>query len=169
MLRIFCWSTVVLSVYLLLGFFGCYENWFGGPAGITEQTVYWLIRLGIVILIESIIFWIGIITVYLTSEQLGIRWRVLGIVCGWIPIAHLIMLHIIIKTVGNEVKMEKMRNERNQQRAGFAVCRTKYPILLVHGVFFRDFEHLNYWGRIPADCSKTERQSIMEIITVRRL
>lgn len=107
MLRIFCWSTVVLSVYLLLGFFGCYENWFGGPAGITEQTVYWLIRLGIVILIESIIFWIGIITVYLTSEQLGIRWRVLGIVCGWIPIAHLIMLHIIIKTVGNEVKWKK--------------------------------------------------------------
>ena len=151
MLKIFCWSTVVLSVYLLLGFFGCYENWFGGPAGITEQTVYWLVRLGIVVLIESIIFWIGIITVYLTSEQLGIRWRVLGIVCGWIPIAHLIMLHIIIKTVGNEVKMEKMRNERNQQRAGFAVCRTKYPILLVHGVFFRDFEHLNYWGRIPAE------------------
>ena len=22
---------------------------------------------------------------------------------------------------------------------------------MVHGVFFRDFEHLNYWGRIPAE------------------
>lgn len=27
----------------------------------------------------------------------------------------------------------------------------KYPVLMVHGVFFRDFEHLNYWGRIPAE------------------
>ena len=31
------------------------------------------------------------------------------------------------------------------------ICSTKYPILMVHGVFFRDFEHLNYWGRIPAE------------------
>lgn len=151
MLKIFCWSTVVLSLYLLFGFLGCYHKWFDGPYGITKQTVYWLVRLGIVILMESAIFWTGIITVYLTSEQLGIRWRVLGIVCGWIPIANLIMLHIIIKTVGAEVKMEKMRDRRNKERALQAVCRTKYPILMVHGVFFRDFEHLNYWGRIPKE------------------
>lgn len=151
MLKIFCWSTVVLSLYLLFGFLGCYHKWFDGPYGITKQMVYWLVRLGIVILMESAIFWTGIITVYLTSEQLGIRWRVLGIVCGWIPIANLIMLHIIIKTVGAEVKMEKMRDRRNKERALQAVCRTKYPILMVHGVFFRDFEHLNYWGRIPKE------------------
>lgn len=28
-------------------------------------------------------------------------------------------------------------------------CATKYPILLVHGMGFRDRKHLNYWGRIP--------------------
>lgn len=28
-------------------------------------------------------------------------------------------------------------------------CNTKYPILLVHGMGFRDRRHLNYWGRIP--------------------
>ncbi len=28
-------------------------------------------------------------------------------------------------------------------------CKTKYPILLVHGMGFRDRKHLNYWGRIP--------------------
>ena len=26
----------------------------------------------------------------------------------------------------------------------------KYPILMVHGMGFRDHKHLNYWGRIPA-------------------
>jgi len=29
-------------------------------------------------------------------------------------------------------------------------CDTRYPIVLVHGVGFRDIKHLNYWGRIPA-------------------
>lgn len=154
MLKLFCFTTVILSIYLLLGFFGLYQTWFGGPAGLKQQTSYWLIRLGIVILPENIIFWTGIITVYLTSEQLGIRWRVLGVVCGWIPVVHLIMLHVIIKTTGQEVKMEKMRAKRNKKRAKQAICRTKYPLLMVHGVFFRDFEHLNYWGRIPEELEK---------------
>ena len=30
------------------------------------------------------------------------------------------------------------------------MCKTKYPILLVHGTGFRDREKYNYWGRIPA-------------------
>ena len=154
MLKLFCFTTVILSIYLLLGFFGLYQTWFGGPEGLKQQTSYWLIRLGIVILLENIIFWTGIITVYLTSEQLGIRWRVLGVVCGWIPVVHLIMLHVIIKTTGQEVKMEKMRAKRNKKRAKQEICRTKYPLLMVHGVFFRDFEHLNYWGRIPEELEK---------------
>ena len=154
MLKLFCFTTVILSIYLLLGFFGLYQTWFGGPAGLKQQTSYWLIRLGIVILLENIIFWTGIITVYLTSEQLGIRWRVLGVVCGWIPVVHLIMLHVIIKITDQEVKMEKMRAKRNKKRAKQEICRTKYPLLMVHGVFFRDFEHLNYWGRIPEELEK---------------
>lgn len=28
-------------------------------------------------------------------------------------------------------------------------CQTAYPILLIHGIGFRDRKHLNYWGRIP--------------------
>ena len=26
---------------------------------------------------------------------------------------------------------------------------TKYPILMVHGMGYRDHKHLGYWGRIP--------------------
>lgn len=33
-------------------------------------------------------------------------------------------------------------------------CETKYPILLVHGVFFRDSTRINYWGRIPKELEK---------------
>lgn len=28
-------------------------------------------------------------------------------------------------------------------------CKTKYPIVLIHGTGFRDYKKLNYWGRIP--------------------
>jgi len=28
-------------------------------------------------------------------------------------------------------------------------CKSKYPIVLIHGTGFRDRKHLNYWGRIP--------------------
>ena len=28
-------------------------------------------------------------------------------------------------------------------------CATRYPILMVHGMGFRDRKHLSYWGRIP--------------------
>ena len=30
------------------------------------------------------------------------------------------------------------------------LCATRYPVLLVHGAFFRDVNWLSYWGRIPA-------------------
>ena len=33
-------------------------------------------------------------------------------------------------------------------------CNTKYPIVLIHGVGFRDRKYLNYWGRIPAALDK---------------
>lgn len=29
-------------------------------------------------------------------------------------------------------------------------AKLRYPVLLVHGMGFRDSKHLNYWGRIPA-------------------
>ena len=155
MLQIFYVTTLFAAIYLILGFCGFYERWFAnGPAGITVEKKYWLIRLCIIFLVEITIFWIGMISVYLTSQQLGIRWRVLGLICGWIPIAHLVMLHIIIRTVRREVKFEKLRAKRNAARADAQICKTKYPILMVHGVFFRDFEHLNYWGRIPAELTE---------------
>lgn len=97
----------------------------------------------------SILFWHGIIAVYCTSLQLGIRLRVIGILCGWIPIVHLFVLAHIIGTTTKEVNREIARTALDRSRADEKICATRYPVLLVHGVFFRDFEHLNYWGRIP--------------------
>lgn len=91
---------------------------------------------------------------YTTSIQLGFKYRILGIVCGCIPIINIYMLIKIIKTTTAEYKFEKEKIKINESRKEKQICKTKYPILLVHGVFFRDFKHLNYWGRIPDELKK---------------
>ena len=108
----------------------------------------------ILLLIEAILFWIGIIMVYCTSVQLGIRERVIGILVGWMPVIHLIALIHIIVVAGKECRTERKKDKLNVSRAAYKCCNTRYPILMVHGVFFRDFEYLNYWGRVPGELEK---------------
>ena len=103
------------------------------------------------LLIECIVFWNGMIRVYCTSVQLGIKTRALGLYFGMIPIANLIMLYKIIKITSAESEFELKKNETNSARREDQVCKTKYPILFVHGVFFRDLKLPNYWGRIPKE------------------
>ena len=120
---------------------------------IIKQKIIWGILIPLLIL-NFIIFWIGIILVYISSTQLGIKIRILGIMLGWVPIVNLIMLFKIVHICKNEIKFENDLIKRDLLRADEQICNTKYPILLVHGVFFRDSEHLNYWGRIPRELIK---------------
>ncbi|WP_455718965.1 esterase/lipase family protein [Anaerosporobacter sp.] len=137
-------SVTASVVYSIIGFVGKL------PIGsISSSPRLWIINTIFVILLESVIFWNGIIRVYTTSVQLGIRWRAVGLLCGFIPILNLIVLSIIIKKVSDETWFENDMILRNQKRGNDRICATKYPILLVHGVFFRDSSYLNYWGRIP--------------------
>lgn len=146
LLRIF----MVLLVVMIIGFL------VGGLAGalpwvmnIWVDTAFWLWYIAICVIVESTLFWFGIIMVYITANQLGIRWRVLGILLGWVPIANIVMLSYIIHVASKEYKFEKFRIKRDKERQAEQICKTRYPILMVHGVFFRDFKNLNYWGRIP--------------------
>ncbi len=101
-----------------------------------------------------VIFWNGIIRVYVTSVQLGITKRVLGIVFGWVLGLNIYYLTRIINICLNEVDVESEKILVNREREQDQVCKTKYPILMVHGVFFRDYRYLNYWGRIPSELKK---------------
>ncbi|NLK88018.1 MAG: triacylglycerol lipase, partial [Clostridiaceae bacterium] len=113
-----------------------------------------MISLVIVILAGSVLFWNGIIRVYCTSVQLGIKWRITGIVCGWMPIVNIYVLVKIIKIVLEEAEFETNKLELNMARKDKNICKTRYPLLLVHGVFFRDSRFFNYWGRIPSELKK---------------
>ena len=101
--------------------------------------------------VAFLLFWTGILTVYITSRQLGFKTRLWGILLGMVPVANVIMLFTILRITGMEADTELARCKLNKNRTTEQLCRTKYPLLMVHGVFFRDYKHFNYWGRIPDD------------------
>lgn len=101
------------------------------------------------ILASALLFCNGILCVYCTSSQMGIKWRVIGALCGMIPILNLIVLANIIRVAANEVAFEIQKERVARDPVLATACSTKYPIILVHGIFFRDNTLFNYWGRIP--------------------
>lgn len=105
----------------------------------------------VVAVLLILMFWIGMIQVYLTAVQLGLKHRVLAALCGWIPFVNIWYLMKIIRIVSDEVEFETEKWELDTVRAESEICKTKYPILMVHGVFFRDYRYVNYWGRIPKE------------------
>ncbi len=138
-LKVFVISTAVAIIYHLVKL----------PMLWQGEWKAWLWSALVAFGVEFVVFWNGMLCLYLCSIQLGIRWRVIGALCGLIPIIQLIVLHRILREVEAEVDLECIRLLRNRARRDERVCATRYPLLLVHGVFFRDSERLNYWGRIP--------------------
>ncbi len=138
-LRLFAWSLPFGVVYHIAAVFFLFPS----------RRMDWVWSAAVCACALSVVFWNGMLSVYLASVQLGVRRRAVGLLCGFIPVANLIMLRIIIKTVSDEVGFETEKAALDAARRGERLCRTKYPILLVHGVFFRDYKFPNYWGRIP--------------------
>lgn len=144
LLQLFLATTIFESLFIIL------HSIFMPPdnAGVGYH-IGRLISLFLLVLMETVLFWNGIIRVYTTSVQLGVKWRIIGIACGFIPFVHIWALCRIIAITSREAAFEEEKYLLDQTRAENCLCGTKYPILLVHGVFFRDFRFFNYWGRIP--------------------
>ena len=104
--------------------------------------------------VNALVFWNGILCVYLTSTQLGFRLRIIGALCGMVPVINLVVLFFIIRATAKECRFEAEKDLENLERKEDAICATKYPILMVHGVVFRDRKYFNYWGRIPAELER---------------
>lgn len=83
-----------------------------------------------------------------------------------------ILIAKICRIVAKEYEFETEKQELNEIRKENETCKTKYPLLLVHGVFFRDLKYFNYWGRIPKELMRNgatvyygEQQSAAAIAT----
>ena len=150
-LRVCLHGTVLLLAFELSTLISIAYHIYLAIATIMSDPMTFLWSALLCICVEAVVFWNGIITLYLSSVQLGIRQRLIGALCGMIPIVNLIVLNSMIHTVLEEVRFEQEKEELNTRRRDEQLCKTKYPILLVHGVFFRDNKHFNYWGRIPKE------------------
>lgn len=153
-------SCIQLTSFLISciysGIYNLYLILFGVPfhPELHVSPLFVLLHVIIVICIEALVFWVGIIRLYLSSTQIRIKWRVIGAVCGMIPVVHLFVLFHMLKLAFREVRFENAKIELNNQRKEQRICQTKYPIIMVHGVFFRDFQLVNYWGRIPEELER---------------
>lgn len=93
----------------------------------------------------------GFVRTFSSSTQLGLGRRVFLVLFWWIPILNLIFLYRVCRITADEYKFECAKFQRNAARKKDTICKTKYPILFVHGIFFRDWPIHNYWGRIPGE------------------
>ncbi|MBE6959274.1 MAG: triacylglycerol lipase [Ruminococcaceae bacterium] len=144
-----CLKAFIISLPICIVIELCI-GWFLG----STELLHWLVSIAICVVVEAILFWNGMISVYASSVQLGIRHRAVGIMLGLVPIANIVMLIRILKITGNEIRFEQEKYKLEEGRKDAFLCRTRYPILFVHGVFFRDNHYLNYWGRIPKTLQK---------------
>lgn len=144
----------LLSIFLISALLSMIYFTFLVLRAFPDLSLSWIAPFLAAILVESIVFWNGILRVYFSSQQLAVKWRLIGLVCGWIPVVHLFVLSKIIHIASQETAFESEKIRINRKRESSRICGTKYPLLLVHGVFFRDLQHFSYWGRIPAELKR---------------
>ena len=154
LLRLFLATATVNVVWMLALLPSAIRNMNSAGCFSGLWMVIWGFNALVIVLLEAVVFWNGMIRVYITSVQLGIKHRVLAALCGWIPFLNIWYLRKIIRIVAEEAEFETEKWELDEIRAESEICKTKYPILMVHGVFFRDFRYLNYWGRIPKELKR---------------
>lgn len=93
----------------------------------------------------------GMARILLTCRRLNIVRRWLVFATAWVPAIGLLPMLHAVHTARVECDFERYKAHLNEVRAENEVCRTRYPLVLVHGVGFRDLKYFNYWGRIPQE------------------
>lgn len=112
-----------------------------------------------IVLIDIIVMGLSIITLLVngmlrilcTSRRLSIIKRYMVAVIVFIPIINIFIMLYACHIAKIEYDHEYYKVINNEARVDSEVCKTKYPLVLVHGVGFRDLKYINYWGRIPKE------------------
>lgn len=91
----------------------------------------------------------GAVRIFCTSRRLGITKRIILLLIAWIPVINLIYAAHCCKFVRSEYFYEIDKAALQSIRASSEICKTKYPAVMLHGIGFRDYRYMNYWGRIP--------------------
>lgn len=125
--------------------------------GILWKTLFNISIMGLIVfsvlslVLDAIIIVNGFVRVFTTSKQLGIVWRVLVVLFWWLPVFNIYLMVKACRIVYDEYELETEKNELDNVRKESEICHTRYPLVMVHGVFFRDLRFFNYWGRVPKE------------------
>ena len=93
----------------------------------------------------------GMLRILCTSRRLSIIKRYIVALMVFIPIINIFIMLYACHIAKIEYDHECYKVINNEARVDSNVCKTKYPLVLVHGVGFRDLKYINYWGRIPKE------------------
>jgi triacylglycerol lipase len=93
----------------------------------------------------------GILRIFFTSRRLSVFWRLLMLLAMWVPPVNLVVLLYACRLVYEEYDFALYKENLQLTRVDSELCKTRYPLVLVHGVLFRDLKYFNYWGRIPRE------------------
>lgn len=101
-----------------------------------------------------LLLWNGILRMFFTSKHLRALTRLLMFLAMWIPGVNLVVLCYAMRKVHGEYDFECYKEAVRFVRRESDLCKTRYPLVLVHGVGFRDLRYFNYWGRIPRELTR---------------
>lgn len=102
------------------------------------------------ILLIAVMLFCGIIRIAISSKQVKITDHIALLIFWWVPVLNIFLFRKFYKTGKREFVFESDRIELENARKQNEICKTKYPVLMVHGIFFRDWQYFNYWGRVPS-------------------
>ena len=91
----------------------------------------------------------GSLRIFFGSRNLVIGKRIAILLLMWVPVVQLFLAHVLCTAAKDEYLVTLGRERDETFTLEDDKCATKYPIIMVHGIGFRDLQHFNYWGRIP--------------------
>lgn len=142
------WGAVFQLVFGLLA----YPRLLSGCESVTAFVL--TVNTGYAVMICFLMLWNGILRMFLLSSRLRLRTRLLMLLAMWIPLLNLLVLIYAIRLVLAEYDFTCYKDSVRAVRAESDFCGTKYPLIMVHGVGFRDLKYFNYWGRIPRELTR---------------
>lgn len=148
--RALCYWAFYGFLAQLMIFVFLYPVW---AIAVSDQQVLW-VNGAVSLFAYLFLLWNGILRIFFTSTRLRLYLRVLMVLCMWIPVVNLVVLLYALRKAHQEYDFGCYQASVRQVRAGSDLCKTQYPLLLVHGIGFRDLRYFNYWGRIPRELTR---------------
>ncbi len=106
------------------------------------------INLILYLIITYAVFLSAALRMLFNAKNLERKYFVFCILFIFIPIINIFPSILLIKYATDTYEYE-MNIRSDQVKVESDNCKTKYPILLLHGLCWRDRKKSNYWGRIP--------------------